>query len=299
MEIRQLNYFLQIAHHVSFSKAAQNLHISQPTLSKVIQSMEEELGVTLFDRSTRRLLLTDDGGILLKFANSILSSLDDLHAALAEGKQFKKGSIKLGLPPVIGVSFFPSNIAKFRNLYPQVNIQIIEEGGKIVEQSLLDGKIDLGVVVLPVNENNFETLPLVERRLSLIVNSNHPLAKKNSIRLSELKNEPFILFKEGFSLYDRVRDACIREGFEPLISYESSQWDFIGEMVAADLGIALLPDTVCNKLDAKLIKVIPNTIPQISWNLALIWNKHHYLSHAAQAWIQFMREMFPDSTGSQ
>jgi DNA-binding transcriptional LysR family regulator len=299
MEIRQLNYFLHVADQLSFSKASQSLHISQPSLSKVIQIIEEELGVILFDRSTRRLQLTDDGKILVKFANTIMSSLEDLHAALAEGKQFKKGSIKLGLPPVIGVSFFPSIIAKFRNLYPQVQIQLIEEGGKIVEQSLLDGKIDLGVVVLPVNENNFETLPFVERRLSLIVNANHPLATKENIRLSALKNEQFILFKEGFSLYDRVREACISEGFEPLIAYESSQWDFIGEMVAADLGIALLPDIVCSKIDSRQIKVIPTLIPQVHWNLALIWRKNHYLSHAAKAWINFMGEMFPDKVGSQ
>jgi DNA-binding transcriptional LysR family regulator len=293
MEIRQLNYFLNVADQLSFTKASQILHISQPSLSKVIQIIEEELGVILFDRSTRRLQLTDDGKILVKFANTIMSSLEDLHVALAEGKQFKKGTIKLGLPPVIGVSFFPSIIAKFRNLYPQVQIQLIEEGGKIVEQSLLDGKIDLGVVVLPVNENNFETLPFVERCLSLIVHANHPLATKENIRLSELKNEHFILFKEGFSLYDRVREACISEGFEPLIAYESSQWDFIGEMVAADLGIALLPDMVCSKIDSRQIKVIPILIPQVNWNLALIWRKNNYLSHAAKAWIKFMGEMFP------
>jgi DNA-binding transcriptional LysR family regulator len=294
MEIRQLNYFLHVAEQLSFSKAAQNLHISQPSLSKVIQIIEEELDVVLFDRSTRRLHLTDDGKILVSFANTIMSSLEDLHAALAEGKHFKKGTIKLGLPPVIGVSFFPSIIAKFSILYPQMHIQLIEEGGKIVEQSLLDGKIDLGVVVLPVNENSFETLPFVERRLSLIVNTKHPLAEKENISLAELKNERFILFKEGFSLYDRVREACIREGFEPQVAYESSQWDFIGEMVAADLGIALLPDMVCSKIDSKQIRIIPTLLPQINWDLALIWRKNHYLSHAAKAWIKFMGEMFPD-----
>ena len=257
--------------------------------------IEEELGLLLFDRSTRHLRLTEDGKVLVKFAKNIMSSMEDLHTALAEGKQFKKGIIKLGLPPVIGVSFFPSIIASFRNLYPQVHIQLIEEGGKIIEQSLLDGKIDLGVVVLPVNEMNFETLPFAERRLSLIVNSKHPFAEKKNIYLADLKNERFILFKKGFSLYDRIREACISEGFEPQIAFESSQWDFIGEMVAADLGIALLPEMICSKLDSRQIKVIPTLIPQINWNLALIWRKNHYLSHAAKAWIKFIEEMFPDN----
>jgi DNA-binding transcriptional LysR family regulator len=291
MDFQHLSYFIEVVRQASFSKAAQTLHISQPTLSKIIKNLEDELGVILFNRSTRHIQLTDDGDIFLKFAHLTLSMADDLQVSLNDGKLLKKGKLSLGLPPVIGVSFFPQIIAKFRDLYPGIHLHLIEEGGKIVEQLLRDAQIDLGVVVLPVDERHFDFIPLVERQLSLIVNSNHALAKQEIVHLSELRNESFILFKEGFSLNDRVREACIREGFEPVISYESSQWDLISEMVGVGLGIALLPETVLGRIHTESVKVIPMTVPQISWDLAVIWSKHHYLSHAAKGWIQFMMEI--------
>ncbi|CAN7594696.1 LysR family transcriptional regulator [Paenibacillus sp. LjRoot56] len=290
MDFQHMSYFIEVVRHASISKAAQTLHITQPTLSKIIKNLEDELGVILFNRSTRHIQLTDDGDIFLKFAHLTLSMADDLQVSLNDGKLLKKGKLSLGLPPVIGVSFFPHIIAKFRDLYPGIHLHLIEEGGKIVEQLLRDAKIDLGVVVLPVDESQFDFIPLVERKLSLIVNSNHALANQEIVHLSELRNESFILFKEGFSLNDRVREACIREGFEPIISYESSQWDLISEMVGVGLGIALLPETVSGRIHTESVKVIPKTVPHISWDLAIIWSKHHYLSHAAKGWIQFIRE---------
>ncbi|OAS22098.1 LysR family transcriptional regulator [Paenibacillus oryzisoli] len=290
MDLQHLSYFTEVVRQESFSKAAQTLHISQPTLSKIIKHLEDELGVTLLNRSTRHIQLTADGDIFLKFSLQTLAMADDLQVSLNDGKLLKKGNLSLGLPPVIGVSFFPEIIANFHNLYPGVHIQLIEEGGKIVEQLLREAKIDLGVVVLPIDEQQFDFLPIVERHLSLLVNSNHPIATKESVHLSELRNESFILFKEGFSLHDRVREACMQEGFEPIISFESSQWDLISEMVGAGLGIALLPDTVAGRTNTRTVSVLPKTVPPISWDLALIWSKHHYISHAARVWIDLMRD---------
>jgi DNA-binding transcriptional LysR family regulator len=293
MDIRQLGYFSEVARQASFSKASKKLHLSQPTLSKVIKNLEEELGVTLFDRSTRRMHLTHAGEILLHHANNLMKSMEALHAELTDLSQMKKGQVKLGLPPVIGVSFFPKIIAEFHSAHPMISIQLNEEGGKTIEQSLLDGGIDLGVVVLPVDHSLFEVLPIVDRRLYLVVPPNHFLTRRTEVHLSELNQEPFIMFREGFSLYDRVREACIREGFEPHIAYESSQWDFIGEMVAANQGIALLPETVCDKLNLNEVTVIRSLEPGIEWNLALIWAKNHYISHAAKGLIHFIHKKFP------
>lgn len=290
MDFQHLRYFVEVAKQQGFSKAAQVLHSSQPSISKAIKSLEDELGVILFNRTTRHLQLTDDGEVVLQYANTTLAMSRDLQSLLNEGKQLKRGKLSLGLPPVIGVSFFPKMIADFRGEYPGVQIRLVEEGGKIVEQLVKEAKLDLGVVVLPVDEEEFEVFPLAERKLSLVVNSTHPLAREEVIQLSQLRNESFILFKEGFSLYDRVREACIQEGFEPAIAYESSQWDFIGEMVGSGLGIAFLPDTVSSKLDSKSVTTIPMTIPSIRWDLAAIWSKHHYHSHTARGWIQFMRQ---------
>jgi DNA-binding transcriptional LysR family regulator len=289
MDVRSLTYFLEVAKHSSFSKASQNLHITQPTLSKMIKNLEEELGVTLFDRSTRRMQLTEAGEAVRMHAQMVLQSIGHLHSALEEIKHLHQGQFSLGLPPVIGPSFFPGIIARFRRQFPQVEIRIVEEGGRLVEQQVLEGTLDLGVVVLPVDENRFEMLPLVERELHLVVHARHPLSGRRKVHLAELKEEDFIMFRKGFSLYDRVREACIQAGFEPKVGYESAQWDFIAEMAAAGLGIGLLPDTVCSRLDPERVRVIPETEPQIHWNLALIWRKNGYLSHAARGWVDFLK----------
>jgi DNA-binding transcriptional LysR family regulator len=292
MDLRQLNYFMEIARLASFSKASQHLHLSQPTLSKMIKNLEEELGVPLFDRSTRRIHLTDTGEVLKEQGQLILKAFENLNAALTDVIQMKKGKFSLGLPPVIGASFFPKIIAQFHEQYPQIEIDLVEEGGKMIEQHLMEGSVDLGVVVLPVDEERFEVVPLVNRELLLIVNPLHRLAHREGVSLNDLQDEPFILFRQGFALHDRVREACIRAGYEPQIAYESTQWDFIAEMVAAGLGISLLPETICRKLDPVQITAIRMTEPKVHWDLAIIWNRSHYHSHAAKAWVQFVRDTF-------
>lgn len=292
MDIRQLTYFLEVANQSSFSKAAQQLHLSQPSLSKMVKNLENELGVVLFDRSTRHIHLTDAGEVIQTQARIILQSMEHLNTALADVTEMRKGKFRLGLPPVIGVSFFPDILARFHQLYPQIEIQLVEEGGKVIEQRLLEGEIDLGVVVLPVDEEMFEVKPIIERKMMLTMHPEHPLAAREEVALQELADESFILFRKGFALRDRVREACIREGFEPKVSYESAQWDFISEMVAAGIGISLLPETVCGKLDPRQIAVIRKTRPQIHWNLGLIWRKDGYLSHAARGWVNFVLHYF-------
>lgn len=293
MEFRQLEYFAEVANKLSFSKASQVLHVSQPTLSKMVKNLEDELGLILIDRSTRRMQLTDAGRIVQTYSDACIKSLKDLSIALSDVSHLRRGSIKLGLPPVIGVSFFPKVISEFHRLYPHVTLQLIEEGGKMVEELLLDGTIDVGVVVLPVkDEMLFDIIPLVDRELKLIVHSSHRFAKMPEVSLLDLQSEPFILFRRGFSLYHHVREACIREGFEPSVAYESSQWDFICEMVASNLGIAFLPQTVCTKIDSEEVQVVPATIPPIHWNLALIWPHAQYVSHATRSFISFVEDWF-------
>lgn len=292
MDLRQLSYFLEVAQQGSFSKASHHLHLSQPTLSKMVKSLEDELGVVLFDRSTRRIHLTDAGEVVQAHAQMIMKSIENLSYALTDMTQMKKGKITLGLPPVIGASFFPKIIARFHQLYPNIKIRLVEEGGKLVEQSLLEGGIDLGVVVLPVDEELFEVVPLVERELMLVVNAAHPLARRTHVSLLDLKEESFILFRKGFALHDRVRETCIRNGYEPAVTYESAQWDFISEMVSSNLGISLLPETICTRLDPEHIAAIRMVEPKVHWNLAIIWHKHHYLSYAAKAWVRFVRDIF-------
>lgn len=294
MDIKQLRFFEEICREKSFSRASEKLHISQPALSKAIHLLEEEIGLRLLDRSTRHLAITKEGMIIRRHAQKILRGTEDLKEEAEDIKLHKKGSFTFGLPPVIGSSFFPAIIADFHTVYPEAEMQIVEEGSKIMEQSLLEGKIDVGVAILPVNHSQFEAIPIIDRRILAVASNNHPLASRKHLTMNDVKEERFLMFQQGFSLYDHVREACIQSGFEPAILHESTQWDFLFECAMAGLGIAFLPETVVRKAQTENIAILDIDDPLLYWRLALIWRKDSYQTQAAQAWIQFVEEKFLD-----
>ncbi|SDI32165.1 transcriptional regulator, LysR family [Alteribacillus persepolensis] len=292
MNFKQLRFFLEIYKEMSISKASTKLHISQPALSKSIFQLEEELGILLFDRSTRRLQLTKEGEMMLSHAQKLIRGMEDMIREAEDIKSRKKGSFKFGLPPVIGSNIFPDIIASFREEYPETNIHIVEEGAKIMEESLLEGKIDIGVAILPVDTKLFEVRPIVSKALLLVVSTDHPLANQQSVEMSELWEENFLMFRKGFSLYDRVREGCIQAGFEPRIIHESTQWDFLFEMAKKNLGVTFLPETLCQKAELSSVSTLAVSNPALSWNLAIIWRKNSYQSPAAKEWINFVGQTF-------
>ncbi|MBB3130774.1 DNA-binding transcriptional LysR family regulator [Paenibacillus rhizosphaerae] len=287
MDIRQLQYFMEVARLQSFTKAAESLYITQPSISKTIRNIEEELGVTLFDRSGKKVVLTDAGRIIYEQAQPIVKSFQSLSSELGDLKNLKKGHIRLGLPPMVGSSFFPEVIGQFHQKYPQVTMQIFEDGAKKVEVDVESGLLDIGVVVLPTDDSLFHSFSFVRENLMLLVHPSHRLAHRECVPLADLAEENFVLFREDFALHDRIITECVRVGFQPHIVYESSQWDLISGMVAANLGIALLPETICREIDRERIRIMPLVEPVIPWQLGMIWRRDRYQSYAAREWIAF------------
>ncbi|KIL40271.1 LysR family transcriptional regulator [Gordoniibacillus kamchatkensis] len=290
MDMRHLQYFLEAARWKSFTKAAQALYITQPTISKMIKNLEEELGVALFDRIGKRIELTDAGSVLLTQAQHMVKSFEEMTSHLDELTKVKRGRIRIGLPPMVGASFFPKVIGQFREQYPGIMLQLFEDGSKKVEADVGAGELDIGVVLLPTNEEQFASFPFVKQRLMLVVHPSHRLAGSREASLLDLKDDAFLLFHENFALHDRIIAECARLGFEPNVVYKSSQWDFISEMAAANLGVAFLPEAICRELDEDRVRIVPLTNPAIPWHLAMIWRKDGYLSFAAREWIAFARQ---------
>lgn len=292
MDIHHLIYFMEVARHRNFTKAAQALHVSQPSISKMIKVLEEELGVPLFARTTRQIELTDAGRAVLREAQQIVYSFQNLKSELSDVMQLKTGNILFGLPPMVGASFFPRIIGHFNNMYPGITIKLIEVGSRQVETGIDDGSLDIGVVALPVKENSFEMFSFVKEPMMVITPPDHPLASKSKVSLIEIKDEPLAFYREDFSLHDTILDRCNERGFYPKIICESGQWDFIAEMVAANLGVALLPTTICRELDPARITSIPLVDPAIYWDLAIIWKKDKYIPFAAKEWLKFTSSLF-------
>ena len=291
VDIRHLTYFIEVAKQKSFTKASQVLCLSQPTLSKMVKNLEEAMDVELLDRSTKKVVLTVAGEIVYREGQKILDSFEDLTSLVNDMKDLKKGKVKVGVPPLIAVLFFPKIISGFRDLYPGITIQLIEKSADQVKQDVKDGTLDFGVNLLPV-EGEFDVIPCIEEEMMLFVHTSNPLATKEEVSLIEIKDEPFVYFQEDSRLRQLVVQECRKLGFEPTILYESYNWELISEMVAENLGISIFPKSVMKKVDSSKVKVIPIVNPTLSWKLGIILKKEKYVSYATEEMIKYILNIF-------
>ena len=286
MDIRHLKYFIEVSRFNSFTQAADHLFVTQPTISKMIKNLESELGVKLFDRSRKQLVLTDAGRVILAQAQTIDKAFDHLQTELDDLLGLQKGHIRIGLPPIMDADHFIRVLGEFHQLYPNITFQLLENGTKKIEEDILKDNLDVGITVLPTEEEEFHYFSFQKEELRVVVPPSHPLASRKQIKLEELEEEQLILFNKDFALNDRITGACKEAGFLPRVVSESTQWDFIGKMIASHLGISILPYSVSKLLkeDLHAIQVVK---PMIEWDLAIIWRKNHYLSYATKEWLKF------------
>ncbi|WP_088105764.1 LysR family transcriptional regulator [Halalkalibacter urbisdiaboli] len=290
MDIRQLEYFSEVAKNLSFTKAATTLHVSQPSISKAIQNLEGELGVPLFYRSPKQLELTDAGKAVLINAKHVLEAFHNLSSELTDMMDLKKGEIRIGIPPIIGAAFFSTLISHFKESYPLVDLILTEVGTKKIREGVDDGSLDIGLVCsIPVQSENFHVITLLDDPLMLVAHSENPLSSKPFVHYKDLEEESFILYRKDFSLHDKIIETCTKHGYYPSVVCETSQKDFIIEMVSAKLGIALLPSKIAMNITEQHLVSIPFKQPEINLELGMIWKKNKYLSFAVREFIELSR----------
>ncbi|MFC0558435.1 LysR family transcriptional regulator [Halalkalibacter alkalisediminis] len=291
MELKDLRYFIEVVHYGSFTKAAANIYISQPTLSKSLKKLESELKVELFERSTRKLKLTDAGEIVYKQGVKILGATNELNSLLDDLMNLPTGEIKIGIPPLIGTLFFPTIAKNFGKTYPEVTLELVELGAKRIEHLVEGGQVDVGIIVLPTDTSKFDILPFIKEEFMLYTHTTHTLAKMETVNIQQLEEENFILFNREFALHELVIEQCQKAGFQPKIAYESSQWDLIAELVRSQLGITMLPKSIYTKMDQKTIQMTSLEAPPL-WELGIITRKDRYQSFAVRTLLSFLSEEF-------
>ncbi len=292
MQDRALRMFVEVVRQGGFSRAARTVFATQSTVSKAVKQLEEELGLPLLERFGHRSQLTSAGEIVYRRALAILAQGDDLRAELEELRGLREGTLRLGLPLIGSHTLFAHWFAEFRRLYPGVELQLAEHGSKRLEELVLAGELDFAASLLPVS-SEFAWRELRREPLDLLLAAEHPLANRGSLSFAELAEEPFILFGAGFALNPIILQACQESGFTPKVAAHSSQVDFIIELVAAKLGIALLPRMIAEQRPHPLTRRIPLEQPSIFWHIALIWRRGGYLSPAAQAWLDLASSPVP------
>ncbi|GAB2570553.1 cidABC operon transcriptional activator CidR [Gracilibacillus alcaliphilus] len=289
MEIKHMIYFIEIIKTGSMTKAAENLFISQPTISKLLRDLEAELGVELFDRHKRQLMLTDAGKAFLEQAKEIVRLYKNLPTEMDNLLGLRQGHIKIGLPPIMNVNLFIHILGEFHERYPDITFQLAENGSKRIEESIINDEVDIGITVLPTDTDKFHQFFLLEEQLKLVVPRTHRLANREKIDFAELAEEDFILFNKDFALNDRIIEACKTAGFIPKVIAESSQWNFIEQMIVSNLGVSILPASIIDMLHKNIVSVELNN-PSILWQLAIIWKKNSYTSFVTKEWLKFIQE---------
>lgn len=291
MDIRSLKYFEEIAKKKSYTKAANDLYISQPGLSKTIKKMEAELGIALFDRCGNKLMLTGEGQLLLERIQPLLQEFEEIFETLQDSPSLKKGSVSIGIPPIAGALYFPGILAHFQELYPGINVRMSEFGGKAVCEAVLAGDLDVGIAASPFLSDQFDIQPLLREQAVLCVHQLHPLAVLDRANLAELAEENFVLLSEEFSLHRQFMNHTIEAGFKPKVTFVSSQWDFLLKLVAQGRGITVMPKPLLETWHWPEIRFLELN-PLLSWDLCTFTKRNRYLTYAARAMMKVIQDHF-------
>jgi DNA-binding transcriptional LysR family regulator len=283
MELKNLRAFVEVVRQNGFTAAGKTLNATQSTVSKAVRQIEDEIGAPLLDRLASKPRLTPIGEAVYARALRLLAERDDLLAEIAELRGLKRGVLRLGLPPVGSGILFAPLFARFRKIYPGIDIRLSEHGSSRLEEILRLGEIDFAASLLPVDED-FEWHEIRRDPLMTLIAADHPLAARERLAIDDLRDIPLILFESGFAQNRLILNACHRAGFEPVVAARSSQIDFIVELAAAGVGAAFLP-RLLDKSRARVgVVSLVLDAPDVDWRLALVWRKGAYLSDAARAW---------------
>ena len=289
MELRTLKSFVEVVRQGGFSQAAKVVFATQSTVSKAVKQLEDELGLPLLDRLGHKSRLTAAGEIVYRRAIRLLAERDDLQAELAELRGLKRGMLRLGLPPVGSATLFAPLFALYRQRFPEIEIRLSEHGSDRLNELLVAGEIDFAGLLPPIADE-FASHAVRREPLMALLSADHPLAGRERVTLADLRETPFILFETGFALNRVIRDACRRNGFEPIVAARSTQIDFIAERAGAGLGVAFLPRMIAGHRTQVPIHLALLDEPDTDWTLAMAWRRGAYLSPAAAAWLRLLRE---------
>ncbi len=247
MELHQLRYFCAIVDTGSFSRAARQTHVSQPSLSQQIRKLEDELGARLFDRLGRTVRLTEIGQTFLPRARAVLHELEAARGDLAQQRDSLGGSITIGVIPTVAPYLLPPHLTTFSRKFPEAKISIVEEITPVLLERLRAGTIDLAVLALPIRGNEFESFPILTEPLFAAVPKSHRLARTKALALKDLRLEPFLLLRDGHCFRENALTACDRARIHPQIVFESGQFSSLLSMVAAGMGVSIVPEMAIDK----------------------------------------------------
>lgn len=291
ISMRQLRYFVAAATTGRFSQAALDVHVSQSAITSAVAQLEENLGVNLFERQPYGVALTAEGHRFLQHARHILDTLNDALKEPLFLSHTQEGVVRVGATYAVLGYFLPSLLARFKRSYPQVDIDLVDMDRPSIEQAVLEGRLDLGLIIVSNSEaiDRFEHYVLIRSRRQLWLASHHPLMTKPDITLKDVAEHAYILgtVEEGEASTQRYWQA---RGLEPRVAFRTSSMESVRGLVAHGFGVTILSDMVFRtwSLEGKKIEVRPLNDAVPPMELGLIWKPDTELPAAAEAFRQFL-----------
>src|SRR6266480_4417163 len=288
MELHQLRYFCAVAETGAFSRAAEQSHVSQPSLSQQILKLEAELGARLFDRLGRSVRLTEIGKTFLPRARAVLRELEAARGDVVESKDSISGQVAVGVIPTVAPYFLPPVLASFSRQFSESTVTVIEEITPILLERLRAGTIDIAVLALPVRGTEFESLPLLTESLFAALPKKHPLARRTAIALHDLRKEPFLLLRDGHCFRENALAACDRARVSPQVVFESGQFSSLLGLVGAGMGVSLVPEmAVDRRLPVRFVRI---SDPGAIRTIGALTLRGRSLSRAHQAFLSSLQQ---------
>lgn len=286
MEMHQLRYMVAVARTRNFSRAAEECHVSQPSLSQQIQKLEDELGERLFDRLKHEAKLTSHGEAFLPRALKILDEVDSAKREASEAKSLLRGTVTVGVLPTIAPYLLPAVMATFTQKFPGVEIVIQEDTTARLLKLVLACEIDFAIASLPIRDERLEVRELFSEELLIALPPGHALTHKQTLTARDLKGERLIVMQEGHCLGDQVLGFCDRLGMQHRISFRSAQLETIQSLVRAGLGISLIPAMAVHASRSDAPEYRSLRPPRPSRQIVSVWPKLRPPGRAASQFLK-------------
>jgi len=272
MNIRDIKYLVAVAELSSFSRAAEQCHVSQPTLSGQIKKIEKSLNITIFERSNKHVLITDPGKAIIDSSRRILAEMEQIKAIASHACNPFSGTFRLGAFPTLAPYLFPQLIPKLTKIMPELRFILVEEKTETLIKQLNCGKIDAALLALPVHNDKLSVHTLFKDNFYLAVPASNTLAKHAYIDVEELTKHPLLLLDEGHCLRDQALDICHLHHIREEHDFRATSLETLRQMIKVGTGISLFPEKAIQP-DEQDIAYIPFKSPSLYRTIGILWRK--------------------------
>lgn len=290
MELRQLEYFVAVCEELHFTRAAERLNISQPSLSQQIRLLEHNIGLPLFDRIGKKTIITESGHILLKYCYNVFHELAQARSAIGELQGLQRGSLKIGAIASVVNDLLPPAIVSFHQSYPQVELSLLGLSNGDIIHKLIQNELDLGIIFYPSLQEELMVTYLYAERLAVAVPESHPLANEEEVMLESLHQAPLIALQKTDYLREYMDRIYKENNINPRVVMELNNMDSIISMVEQGAGVTVLPLPYLQALKHAAIRVIPIADPSLTIKIGIAYRRNKYLCAASKVFMEQIRE---------